>query len=255
VNFFGIVLIIIAVIVILNALPFVFVFRLENKIFTFKLKYLAATVFYLKIDENFKIKMRVFFVPVKRKKKKSEKDENSEKLSWDERVRLKSEEIQRKAYAKIDELNSPPKAKTVDSDISDNLKKSKNSKKKRRNKDKLKIQLALLKSIVRSSGRILRVSKVKDLNLNFIITDPDAADCAIKYGCVNAAVYNVLGVVTRKVRVKFKKIFIDCSYKRSGENAVRESVYDGSFKFKVTSGVILFCLINLVSDIVKVAKV
>jgi hypothetical protein len=244
-------LIIIAVIVILNLLPFVFVVKLENKTFTFKLKYLAITVLYIKIDENFKIKMRVFLFPVKRKKKNVKKDANTEKLSWDERVRLKSEEIQRKAYAKIDELNNPPQHPKTEN-VS-NVKKSKR-KKKKFNMDKLKFQLELLKSIVRRSERILKRSKVKNLNLNFIITDPDAAQCAIKYGYVNAAVYNILGIVSRKIRVKFERIFIDCSYKRVGENAVRDSVYDGSFKFKVTSGVVFRCLISVISDIIKLAK-
>jgi hypothetical protein len=244
-------LIVIAVIVILNLLPFVFVVRLENKIFTFKLKYLAVTVFYFKMDENFKIKMRLFLFPIKKKKKNIKDEENVEKLSWDERIRLKSEEIQRKAYAKIDELNNPPKTPEPE-----NTSVSKNRKKKKKFKrNKLKFQLELLKSILRRSKRILKRSKVKNLNLNFIITDPDAAQCAIKYGCINATVYNILGIVSRKIRVDFKKIFIDCSYMRIGENAVRDSVYDGSFKFKVTSGAVFRCLVGLISDIIKLAKV
>ncbi|GHU55188.1 hypothetical protein FACS1894132_10920 [Clostridia bacterium] len=218
---------------------------MENKTFTFRLKYLAVTIFYLRLDENFSTKKRIFFVPLKKKKAKhSKQDEANEKLSWDERIIRKSQEIQKKAYAKIDELNGENTARKADD--KENLGKKKY---KRIRKEKLKIGLALIKGIWKRSKKILKRTSIKDLSLNFIITDADAADCAIKYGYVNAGVYNIINIVSQKINVSLKKIFIDCSYRRVEETTVRESIYNGSFKIKITLGTIIFCLIGLVFDV------
>jgi hypothetical protein len=228
----------------------VFVVHLENKVFTFKLKFLATTIFFFRLNENFSFKSRVLFIPLRFKGKKSKKKnkfEEEEKLSWDERILKKSQEIQKKAYAKMDELEKPSNTK------SENTKEIKRKKKKALSA-KSKMALNLIKTLLKRSDKILKSIRVKDFSLNFVITDPDAADCAVKYGYVNAIVYNVIAVVSQKISISLKKIFIECKYNRIDETIARESVYNGSFKIKITFGVMILHFFGILSDIFKTAK-
>lgn len=87
---------------------------------------------------------------------------------------------------------------------------------KLRKREELRGKIELVKRLIASSGkglkRILKGIKFKGLYLKLDIADEDAAECAIKYGKIGAAVYDGLSFLRTFFTVTVEKIELNCRY-------------------------------------------
>ncbi len=76
--------------------------------------------------------------------------------------------------------------------------------------------------------------KFSDINIDFLIAEPDAYDCALKFGAVSASLYNIIGFISAQFKTTVKKMNIALKYNNNKSN----SRYDLSFaiKFRLGSG-------------------
>jgi len=74
--------------------------------------------------------------------------------------------------------------------------------------------------------------------IDFRISDPDACDCALKYGKICVLVYNMLGVFNQMFSITKKSIDVDCIFNKE------KSVYDISFTVRFHPIVCLVCGIS-----------
>ncbi len=92
--------------------------------------------------------------------------------------------------------------------------------------------ISLLRSVLNSSGKPMRMLckgiAIRDLDIHFAVADPDAAVCAVRFGKVNIALYNALGWLCQFFRVRKKQIIVQCVYDQP------ESRYDASGCIVVT---------------------
>lgn len=92
--------------------------------------------------------------------------------------------------------------------------------------------ISLLRSVLNSSGKPMRMLckgiAIRDLDIHFAVADPDAAVCAVRFGKVNIALYNALGWLCQFFRVRKKQIIVQCVYDQP------ESRYDASCCIVVT---------------------
>ncbi len=93
-------------------------------------------------------------------------------------------------------------------------------------------KLEFFKNLISSGGkalrRITRHIKIKDIYINFIISDMDACQCALKFGKANIVVYNTLSYMGSFIKLKKKSINIRCVYNQP------HCVYDIKFKLYIT---------------------
>lgn len=93
-------------------------------------------------------------------------------------------------------------------------------------------KIAFFKNLISSGGkalrRITRHIKIKDIYINFIISDMDAYSCALKFGKANILVYNILSYTGSFIKLKKRSINIRCVYNRP------DCVYDIKFKLYIT---------------------
>ena len=93
--------------------------------------------------------------------------------------------------------------------------------------------LELVKAGGRALRKLLRSIKIKDIVIDFTISDEDAYECAIKFGKMNIIVYNALTVLGYFLRLKKKSINIKCVYNQP------KCIYDTSFKVCVTPAALI----------------
>lgn len=96
------------------------------------------------------------------------------------------------------------------------------------NKEKIYLILDIIKSIKKSGRLILKLIKIKKIFIDFIISDLDAYECALKFGKTNIVVYNALSYLNCFVRLQKKYINIECVYNKS------ECEYNTSFVVYLT---------------------
>lgn len=96
------------------------------------------------------------------------------------------------------------------------------------NKEKIYLILDILKSIKKSGRLILKLIKIKKIFIDYIISDLDAYECALKFGKTNIVVYNALSYLNCFVRLQKKYINIECVYNKS------ECEYNTSFVVYLT---------------------
>jgi hypothetical protein len=84
---------------------------------------------------------------------------------------------------------------------------------------KQKLDFELVKNLVSSGfkglGVLFRHLKFKMFLLRIVVGSEDAAECAIQYGRICAAVHGGLAVASNLVHLKAKEISIDCDFKRN----------------------------------------
>lgn len=101
-------------------------------------------------------------------------------------------------------------------------------------------KMVLIKNIFNSGRksfrRITKHTKISDIYIDFLISDLDAYDCALKFGKANIIVYNILSYLGFFVKLKKKSINIKCIYNQP------ESVYNLKFKVSVTPAVAIITL-------------
>ncbi len=71
----------------------------------------------------------------------------------------------------------------------------------------------------RAVGRLLRAVTVDRLRLEMRISAPDAADTAVRYGQVCAALYPALALVERAVRVRRREVRVEPNFLADGSAA------------------------------------
>ncbi|MBQ8905014.1 MAG: DUF2953 domain-containing protein [Ruminococcus sp.] len=77
----------------------------------------------------------------------------------------------------------------------------------------------LVKAIFASLGKPTRIfckgCAIRDIEIDFVVANEDAAKCAILYGTVNMILYNTLAWLSRPFRVKKRRISVGCRYNSS----------------------------------------
>lgn len=93
-------------------------------------------------------------------------------------------------------------------------------------------KIEFVKNIASTGGkafrRITKHLKIKDIFIDFQISDLDACDCAIKFGKTNILVFNTLSYLGYFVKLKKKSINIKCVYNQP------ECIYNVSFNARLT---------------------
>lgn len=148
----------------------------------------------------------------------------------------------------------PTKKKKVKKKKSKNIKQKKTTTEKKKPKlsdklRKLKKEAEPVIELVKSSGESIqyflnRVS-VTDIYVNIVVADEDAYQCAMTYAKVNILLYNILGFLQSRIKVRKKSITTDILFNSS------QSVYDISFKAKVTIGTVVVTFIKLIINFLK----
>lgn len=163
----------------------------------------------------------------KKNKKASETEKrsdslNEENLTQDDTNTLSEPEPEPEPVPK--ENSGEPASKTEEQMISDNSSNtddeaSENSsdekteeKPKKTLGEKVDMILGIWRSAKRPLRKILKGFHINDIYINFVIADKDAYDCAIKYGRINAVVYNFLASLARIFTTKHKSLDISCDF-------------------------------------------
>lgn len=99
---------------------------------------------------------------------------------------------------------------------------------------RLEFIINILKSSRNALKHFTKRITIYDVCADINISDPDACECALKYGKINIIVYNILSFTSCFFRLKKKYININCVYNQP------ESVYNFSFtvKFTPSSGIL-----------------
>lgn len=93
-------------------------------------------------------------------------------------------------------------------------------------------RLQFIINIMKASGKALRAItkriKIRKLCIDFDISDEDACECAVKFGKMNMAVFNIYSFASEFLNIKKDHIKINCVYNKP------ESVYNASLIVKVS---------------------
>lgn len=92
--------------------------------------------------------------------------------------------------------------------------------------EKVDFILGIWRSAKRPLQKILKGFHITDIYINFIIADKDAYDCAIKYGRINAIVYNILASLARIFTTKHRSLDIGCDFTK------KKCLWDVSFRVR-----------------------
>lgn len=165
-----------------------------------------------------------------RKNKVSQKEDSNEICDGSDIFR--SEETSEKDKTEGSELKSADNIPEENDDASEKEKNSvpKKSKKKRTNaeseekKSKLESIIELWEAADRPVLKIFKGIKLSELYIDFIIANEDAYKCALNYGRVSGAVYQLLGWLSVLFNVKLKTIDIIPGF------SVSKSCWDASVK-------------------------
>lgn len=104
-------------------------------------------------------------------------------------------------------------------------------------KGKIEFVLNLLNSGGKAVKHITKHISIKKLYLDFIISDLDAYECALKFGKANIVVYNTLSYLSCFIRLKKKSINIKCIYNQP------ECSYNLNFIIKFTPAIGISALV------------
>lgn len=171
----------------------------------------------------------------KRKNKKPDKDsDDADDFVMPEPDEVfdntEDEEITETESEITEEISETFEEKTVKAD-----KKSKKKPKKTKNTDKseekdsrLDEKIELVLDLVRSADRpLLHICKgfrFSKIYIDFMIADEDAYKCALNYGRISGAVYNLLGYMATLFKVSYKTVDIFPDFKK------KENRFDASVK-------------------------
>ena len=103
--------------------------------------------------------------------------------------------------------------------------------------------------LVRNSGESIKYFlghvSVTDIYVNIVVAEEDAYECAMTYAKVNILLYNILGFLQSRIKVRKKSVSTDILFNSD------KSVYDISFKAKVTIGTIVVTFVKLIINFLK----
>ncbi len=200
-----------------------------------------VTVDFSFIDKKLKVKIKYLFFTVFDMDKISkdddenlpEKDDSSEKNKKSEQKHIvgKKDNTEKKLKAKKD-TDSDKKPKENDAVKGENKKAKKAKKKTLEDRlfdigDKIDFIRELYEIGKKPVFNILKGIHLTKLFIDFDIADEDAYDCAIKFGRMNALVFNAIGSLACLFTVKKKSIDIHCVYDKAPPK------YDASFYLRL----------------------
>lgn len=153
-----------------------------------------------------------------------------------------AEENEPAEAAHEEEQVSPPAEETMQEETQPE--ESSSSKKKRRKKEKppkepktlgerLEALLDLWRAADRPVLKIFKGIKLYDLYIDFIIADEDAYKCALNYGRISGAVFNLLGWLSVLFNVKLKTVDVNAGF------ALDKSRWDASVKASFRLGTLV----------------
>jgi len=191
----------------------------------YKLKYAFITL--ISSDKNSGIISRFR----NRNKKNSEKSEASEKSIPHTRKTVSEENSE-----KTDEYTKPPNPEKPQEAVkTEKIKKSekKNSVQEKSTESRLKKLPEMWDKITQiweiassPTKRLCRGFHIGKIFIDFRISDPDAYDCALKYGRICIVLYNTLGILDKMFSVSKKSIDVKCIFNKE------KSIYDISFTLR-----------------------
>lgn len=239
---------IILLIVVLLHFPIVAKINYTDNKLDLKIKWLFFKVFPLKVKnakpKKVKTKKLGFF-----KRKKLERQLKKEKKAYNkalEKAGLSSEDINSLSTGKTDNVQSSNQQENPEKNSETS---SAGETKKQKKEDKLITKLkhylkdwdhikGYLDIGKKSVKKLVKAIKIKDVDLSIVVADEDAYKCAMSYGVVSAAVYNILALIKQFFTVTIKHIQIDTrfnypdtEYKFNGEITVKPSTLVCIFMF------------------------
>lgn len=205
--------------------------------------YLPVCLEFKYIDGDLKYRVTYAFItfyPKKSKKKKSKKKstksanaKDTSKTDKPKKSKAVTEDSKSESESEED-TKSSEKSETKEKDKQKEKSKAKDGKKSK-DADMDFIQtidmvLDIFKAIKVNLGKFIKSFKVTDLYVDFTVANEDAYECALNFGKLNIAVYNILAYLDNNIKVKKKSINIVPKYNSS------DSKYDISFKVKLGFG-------------------
>ncbi len=224
---------------------------------------------------KFDIKVKFLFFTIYPQKEKVKNKKAKSRKNINKRIKLEKELEEEKASLEeaIASAGLNPEVSTVDEVISEakkNFKKEKEAPPKPKEdkdstgeKEKLSDKIDKLKEIIekvrlyspvgiRAFKRLIKAIRLSDLDFYLAVADEDAYECAMKFGKINAIVYNGLALLSLIFRVKVKRIFIDSKFNTP------KGDYSLSFKVKIRPSTVIaigFCgLVNFLYITLKQRK-
>lgn len=172
---------------------------------------------YISCQSNkFNIKIRYLFFEKKLLPYNKDSSENDSKKN------VKGEKKKKKRIKKTRKNNSDNQAKKRGKFIPESK------------AERFEFIINILKSSRNALKHFTKRITIYDVCADINISDPDACECAVKYGKTNIIVYNILSFTSCFFRLKKNYININCVYNQP------ESVYNFSFtvKFTPSSGIL-----------------
>lgn len=179
-----------------------------------------------------------FFTLFPRRNKQSEDNSDSDK--------------EQKKPAKKAIKKKRSKAESTDKSAEEGDGEKKKEKPKKSKEEILEI-IGLVKTLLQSCGkgvrRIIRGIRIYDIELDFDVANLDACDCAINYGKMNIAVYNVLSFLRIFFTIEINHVNITCKYNSD------ESRYDGSCTVRLRPATVIAAALSIgVRFLINIAK-
>lgn len=198
---------------------------------------------------KFDVKVKYLWLtlyPSKPKKPKKEKPRKVDKAELDTPVVQEEEPTE---ISPIEEVDLTDNAETA-SEGNKKLSKAEKKREKRRakaekqrKKDDLKEKIKLIKMILVSSKkglkRILKGIYISEILIDFTVADEDAANAAINYGKISAAVYDGVAFLRTFFTVSIREITVNCKYNSN------ESSYDGECSVKLRPATVLLAALSI----------
>ncbi len=263
---------IIAIIFILLHFFIVASIKFSNKKLDLKISYLFLKFYPLREKQKKKPKNKSKDnAKIKKKQEELEKELEKEKKEYNKIL----EETIKKSYNKSQDTNSSiedvlqdvlesktPKTDTKEKENTQNQKKEKSSKKNKGSKnikeqkeetaaedsvsifDKYKKYKPYIPHAKKAFKRLVKAIRIRKLKLNLAVADEDAYECAMKYGKINIAVYNTLGIISNVFNTKVDKINVLSKFNSNNTE------YDFYCEIKIRpSTIIAICMIIFVNFI------
>ncbi len=99
--------------------------------------------------------------------------------------------------------------------------------------DKVEFLLDIWRAADRPLIKIFKGFRFSDVYIDFVVANEDAYNCAVTYGAVSGAVYNLLAFIGTVFTIKFRTVDINAGF------GLRESRWDASLKVDFRLGTVV----------------
>ena len=104
------------------------------------------------------------------------------------------------------------KEEELPADLSEDVEDESEEEEKRSLGDWVELGMGVWESAQRPLLKIFKAFHFQDLYIDFVISDEDAYDCALKYGKYSGMVYNIIGFLSTVFTVRLKTVDIGCGF-------------------------------------------